>query len=141
MGIKSTSKIALINSNDDILDALSLYLTDEGFTTIKGHVHEFKRGEKDIVEFFNEHKPDAAIYDVAPPYEENWKFFNLIKDLKEASHCNFVLTTTNKDVLDKIAGPTNSIEIVGKPFDLQIIVNAIKKAAGSKPVKNNPKSS
>ncbi len=125
----SIPKVALINSNDDILEALSLYLTEAGFITIKGHVHEFKRGEKDIVEFFNKHQPDAAIYDVAPPYEENWRFFNLIKNLKEASNCRFVLTTTNKDILDKFAGPTNTIEIVGKPFDLQLVVSAIKKVA------------
>jgi DNA-binding response OmpR family regulator len=131
MSSESTPKVALINSNDDILEALSLYLTEAGFTTIKGHVHDFKTGEKDIVEFFNIHQPDAAIYDVAPPYEENWNYFNLIKGLKEASGCQFVLTTTNKDILDKYAGPTNTIEIVGKPFDLQMVVSAIKKATES----------
>jgi DNA-binding response OmpR family regulator len=124
-------KVALINSNDDILEALSLYLTEAGFITIKGHVHEFKTGQKDIVEFFNRHQPDAALYDVAPPYEENWNYFNLIKSLKEASGCPFILTTTNKDILERFAGPTNTIEIVGKPFDLQVVVSTIKKAVES----------
>jgi hypothetical protein len=46
-----------------------------------------------------------------------------------------VLTTTNKRVLEPLAGPTPAHELVGKPFDLGVLVDAVhravEKASGS----------
>jgi hypothetical protein len=42
-----------------------------------------------------------------------------------------VVTTTNKDRLEELVGPTQAIEIVGKPYDLERIVGAVKSAMGA----------
>jgi len=44
-----------------------------------------------------------------------------------------LLTTTNKRVLESLVGPTDAIEIVGKPYDLDRIVTSVKSAAGIDP--------
>jgi hypothetical protein len=68
-----------------------------------------------------------VVYDIAFPYEENWQFFItqiLGANVLPASH--FVLTTINKGVLDKLVGPTPTIELVGKPFDIDALVHAVQ---------------
>jgi hypothetical protein len=42
-----------------------------------------------------------------------------------------VLTTTNRTVLELLVGPTNSIELIGRPFDLETIVQGVKRALAS----------
>ena len=46
------------------------------------------------------------------------------------------MTTTHKANLENLVGPTEAIEIVGKPYDLQQIVDAVKRAVerGQSPV-------
>jgi DNA-binding NtrC family response regulator len=81
------------------------------------------------VSFLQEHNPSVIVLDIAPPYEENWNFFQLMKDTQAASGRQFVLTTTNKKILEGLVGKTHTIELVGKPFDLDEIVKAVQKVS------------
>jgi hypothetical protein len=40
----------------------------------------------------------------------------------------FVITTTNKPALDQLVGENEAIEIIGKPYDLQQVVEAVRSA-------------
>ena len=40
----------------------------------------------------------------------------------------FVITTTNKPALDKLVGETEALEIIGKPYDLAQVVDAVRAA-------------
>lgn len=120
--------IAVINSSEDVTDAISLFLSEEGLPSVQGHVADFKKGREDITEFLEKNKPEVVIFDIAPPYEENWNFFKLVESSEEAKGITFILTTTNREQLAKIAGETNAIEIVGKPFDLEQVVRLVKTA-------------
>jgi DNA-binding NtrC family response regulator len=73
----------------------------------------------------------VIIFDIAPPYEENWTFFQLIKNVKEVEGRKFIITTTNKGILETFVGKTDAIEIVGKPFDIEEIVTTVKKTLNS----------
>ncbi len=118
--------VAVINSNEDVVDTIRLMLDDVGIRSVAGHVIDFKRGRQNFVAFLKEHDPAVIVYDIAPPYEENWRFFQLIKDSQEAQERQFILTTTNKAVLERLVGQIDAIEIIGKPFDLDEIVTATK---------------
>ena len=120
--------VAVINSNEDIIELLRLLLEDEGFHAVGEHLVSFKKGRADFAAFCQEHQPEVFVLDIAPPYEENWTFFNLLRDSKAAEGIPFVLTTTNKDVLEKFVGQTDTIEIIGKPFDIEEVVKAVKTA-------------
>lgn len=117
--------IAVINSSEEIIEGLQVLLTEEGYPSVSGHVVSFKKGKEDFIKFLKQNNPQAIIIDIAPPYEENWNFFNLLRNLKQSEGRAFVITTTNKKVLEDLVGPTKAFEIVGKPFDLKEIVNAI----------------
>jgi DNA-binding NtrC family response regulator len=119
--------VAIINSNEDVVEALRLILGDAGFVTIGAHLVDFKKGRRDLVAFLQEHDPRVIVLDIAPPYEENWNFFQLMKNSQAARGRQFVLTTTNKKILEDLVGKTSTIELVGKPFDLDEIVKAVQK--------------
>jgi DNA-binding response OmpR family regulator len=121
------STVAIINSSDEIVETLQLILDEEGFHTVGAHVIDFKKGKRDFVIFCQEYNPQIILFDVSPPYEENWTFLQLLRHTKEAAGRQFVITTTNKAVLEKLVGKTDAIEIVGKPFDMEEIVATVKK--------------
>jgi DNA-binding response OmpR family regulator len=119
--------VAIINSNEDIVEAIRLILGDAGFVTVGAHLVDFKKGRQDLVAFLQENNPRVIVLDIAPPYEENWNFFQLIKNTLAAEGRQFVLTTTNKKILEDLVGRTSTIELIGKPFDLDEIVKAVQK--------------
>ncbi len=123
----NTYPVAVINSNEDIVESIRLILEDAGILSISGHVVDFKKGRADLTAFLKDYNPQVIVYDIAPPYEENWQFLQLVKDAQQAQGRQFVLTTTNKAVLERLVGQTDAIEIIGKPFDLDEIVTAVKK--------------
>jgi DNA-binding NtrC family response regulator len=72
----------------------------------------------------------VLIYDVSPPYEQNWTFLNLLRRLDVMQGRRLVITTTHKANLESLVGPTEAIEILGKPYDLEVVMRAVKRAVG-----------
>jgi len=64
-----------------------------------------------------------------PPYDRSWMFFEHLRALPVTKNRKFVLTSTNPERVQQIAQPDQPIhEIIGKPYDLQLIIDAVKKA-------------
>lgn len=126
--------VAVINSNEDTVEMLRACLQQNGFTAVvTGHVANIKRGTTDLVQFLDAHDPQVFVWDISLPYEENWRFVRMIMGHERMQGRRFVLTTTNKRALDALVGPTETIEVVGKPYDLEVIVRSVKRAAGVEP--------
>ncbi len=68
------------------------------------------------------------VYDLAPPYEANWAFFQHVRVQGWVPPAAFVLTSTNTQQLERLVGPTGSLLVVGKPFDLDKLVDAVRHA-------------
>jgi CheY-like chemotaxis protein len=123
-------RIAVINGNDDILEIITAALTDEGYIAIPAHVRALRLGLESLNQFIAEHAPQVILWDIAPPLEINWQFFQKVKHLPIMQGCRFILTTTNVRRLREIAGEKadGAIEIIGKPYELGEIFSAIQKA-------------
>src|SRR5260221_10333433 len=78
--------------------------------------------------FIEQHDPSAVVIDISMPYAHNWTFVRLIRDSASMRDRPLVLTTTNKRALEELVGPTDTIEIVGKPYEPDEVLEAVRKA-------------
>ena len=123
--------VAVVNSNEDTVEMLRYALQESGFSSVvTGHIYDFKTGETDFPKYLETHDPRVLVYDVTIPYDKNWAFLRLILDSDHMRGRKLVITTTNKKRLEEIVGPTTAFEIVGKPYDIDRIVAAVKTALG-----------
>jgi CheY-like chemotaxis protein len=120
--------VAIFNTNPEVLDLVREALQDAGHATVVAHVDDLKRGRIDLVQFVEQHHPDCIVYDVAPPYDTNWTFLRLMRSSKVMQGRAFVVTTTNKKALDELIGPSDTVELLCKPYDLEQIVQAVTNA-------------
>lgn len=121
--------VAVLNSNDDTVEMLRMMLESEGMLTVSAHVTDIRRGVFDFGGFLEEHDPGAIIYDIPPPYDRSYLMLKHLRGVPAASKRPFVLTSTNPARVKEVAEADEPIfEIIGKPYDLRIIVEAVKKA-------------
>ena len=119
--------VAVFNASDDTVEMLKVLLSNRGYVAVAGEVDKVKSGEIDFLAFLEAHQPDALIWDVAPPYDRNWHFYKMIRALRPLERCAIVLTTTHRGHLTELAGDAvDAIELVGNPYDLQVIVDAVE---------------
>ena len=121
--------VALFNASDDTVDMVQSLLTASGTaqTLISCHFADLKKGIVDFDKYIAKHNPEVAIFDLSPPYDENWHFFKIMRDAPIMEGRGIVLTTTNKDRLDEVLGEdSRALEVVGRVKDLQLIGNAIQ---------------
>jgi DNA-binding response OmpR family regulator len=118
--------VAIFNTNDDLVEALSDIMEEAGYLTVKAHVTDFQKGRDDLLEFLRKHDPQVVVFDVPPPYADHWNFLNLVRSSHAMDGRGLVVTTTSKQHLQEAAGDVDAVEVVGKPFDLQQILDAVK---------------
>lgn len=131
MGRGSTGSkptIAVFNSSEDTVELLRTALEAEGFQTVAGRIPDVKKGDLDLIDFVNHHTPSVILYDISPPYDANWRFLRLVRSSESLKKHQFVLTTTNKPALERLVGETEALEIIGKPYDLRQVVDAVRTA-------------
>jgi CheY-like chemotaxis protein len=133
--VTSPTVVAIVDTSPDTVEILRRVLQQAGLTVVSGFIHDIRDGRLDFDAFLQQHAPAAIVWDIAVPYQENWRFFQHIKD-RFCDRCNFVLTTTNVSQVAKIAGAEQHLhEIVGRDDDLLAIVRAVKEAIRARPTR------
>ena len=123
--------VAVFNTSPDTVEMLRIVLEQAGFVVMGLYTYEARDGRIDIDNVMEQHEPDVIIYDIAPPYEKNWREFQHLCSMPAVARRKFVLTTTNiQRVREAIDNPPEMFEIVGKPYDLGVIVEQVKKLSG-----------
>jgi CheY-like chemotaxis protein len=123
--------VAIFNTSPDTVEMLRIVLEQAGFVVMGLYTYEARDGRINIENIFNQHEPDVVIYDIAPPYDKNWREFRHMCSMPALAKRKFVLTTTNMQrVREAVDNPPEMFEIVGKPYDLGVIVEQVKKLSG-----------
>lgn len=125
---RACQTVAAIHSDEDIVETLLLLLEEGGYHAVGELLENFKEDKAYFAAFCQQYQPQVIILDIPPPYAESWDFFHLLKDSKAADGRQFLLTTTNKRVLEQVAGKAEEFEILGKPFDFEELLTALKNA-------------
>lgn len=133
-----SKRILVLNTSVELTALLVEILQDEGYDASYAYIAELKKGILKLTDLLKTTNPDLIIYDIAIPYEENWKFFNEMAHSPILKDTKILLTTTNKEVLDSLVGPTSTLEIIGKPFDLAVLLKTIKKKLSTQKIKTEP---
>ncbi len=124
----SAPTVAIINTSDDLLALLKEVVEGDGYHAVTAFTRDFRDGQRDIGAFITEHNPQVIIWDIAIPYDANWHYFRTVQGMDIVEGRAFVLTTTNKRALDELVGPTDTMELIGKPFDLDVLSQALADA-------------
>ena len=120
--------VAIFNSLDDILDMVRLAFEAQGFVTATARLADIQSGVLDLIAFVEEHKPVALVYDLPRPYEANWNVLRMLRETDSLQDLVWVITTTNKQALERAVPKTNAIEIVlGKPYTVDEVIDAVRK--------------
>jgi DNA-binding NtrC family response regulator len=110
---------------------LRFALEHAGLNTVTAHISDIKRGITDFLEFIKQHDPAIVVYDVGHPYKENWTFLKLLMSSDAGKSTKFFLTTTNKGLLQKVAGSDiDAFELSEKPYDIDVLVQSVKRVLG-----------
>jgi DNA-binding NtrC family response regulator len=126
--------VAVLNTNDDLVELLRVALEQAGMIVVSAHIDDLRRGTLDLPNFLRQHDPRVVVYDVPPPYEAHWRFFEHLRQSPDLQGREFILTSTNVDRLYETVGTKEPIfELVGKPYDLERITRAVKEASRARP--------
>lgn len=123
--------VAIFNTSPDTIEMLRLALAPAGFIVMGAYTYELRDGVVDVEALVKQHHPELIIFDVAPPYDANWRLLQHFMAMPVLKGINFLVTTTNRNRVIELAGDEREIyEIVGKPYDLGLIVQAVKDTIG-----------
>ena len=126
--------VAVFNSNDDLVEVLRTAFEIAGMVVVSAHLDEIRRGKTSLLEFIDEHNPNVVLLDLTPPYDRSYRFFQHIRGLDQFKARRFVLTSTNVQRAQEAAAPGEAIhEIIGKPYDLDVLTHKVREAAGLVP--------
>ena len=120
--------VAIFNSMDDILAMVRVAFEAQGFVAATARLADIQSGALDLIAFVKEHKPVALVYDLPRPYEANWNVLRMLRETDSLQDLVWVITTTNKEALERAVPKTNAIEIIlGKPYTVNEVIDAVRK--------------
>ena len=121
---------AVFNSSDDMVELLRMMLETNGFVVVSGHIADLRRARIDLKALVEQNRPAVVVYDLVPPYEAQWAFLDHLRQVSPLRGIPFVVTSTNARMARELAGRTEEvIEILGRPFEMEELLAAVKRAA------------
>src|SRR5678816_2091066 len=121
--------VAIINTNPDLVRLLRVNLETASYVVLVIHIEDIKTAAGDVEAIIERHNPRVIIYDIVPPYDVNWRFFDHLRTTKAFQNRHFVITTVNISQVQRVVGKESVVyEVVGEASDIQQVVRAVREA-------------
>lgn len=128
--------VAIVNTNPDLVRLLRMALERAGFIVFEIFIEDIKLGAANVDAFLSQHNPKVIVYDLAPPYDVNWRFLDHLRTATDFKGRRFVLTSVNvRNAEEVVKGDESVYEIVGEDTDIAEVVRAVKEAARARPTR------
>jgi hypothetical protein len=128
--------VAIVNTNPDLVRMLRMALERAGFIVFEIFIENIKLGAADVDSFLSQHDPKVIVYDLAPPYDVNWRFLDHLRTATDFKGRQFVLTSVNvRNAEEVVKGDESVYEIVGEEKDIAEVVRAVKEASRARPTR------
>ncbi len=122
------SVVAVFNASEDTVDFVTVFFELHGFRAVGRTWPAREVLDSEVLhDFMAQHHPQVIVFDVSFPYESNWQRFLEFRELGHECRVPVVLTTTNRDALTECIGSTDALELVGKPYDLDELLTAVRR--------------
>ena len=90
----SVPVVAVINTNDDVVEMLRMAIEQAGFVVVSAHADAIKRAQTSLTDFVKLHRPSVIVFDVVPPSESSFRFVELVRKTDVLAGGPLVLTST-----------------------------------------------
>ena len=128
--------VAIVNTNPDLVRKLQVSLETAGFVVFVVHVEQIRTAGADLDGFLRQQDPQVIVYDVAPPFDQNWRFLEHLRHSPGWQQRQFVLTTVDEKRLHEVVGRDETVyEIVGLEEEIDEIIRAVKEASRARPTR------
>jgi hypothetical protein len=128
--------VAIVNTTPDAVEMLRHVFMSAGFVAVSCYTHHIRDGTLDFEAFMRQHRPRVIVYDLAPPYEANFRLFQHVRAMPAVAGCQFVVTSVNPSNVVRLVGRDERVyEVVDREDDLLALVHAAKEASRARAVR------
>jgi DNA-binding response OmpR family regulator len=128
--------VAIVNTNPDLVRIMRISLEKSGFVVFEFHIEDIKLGAADADSLLKQHDPKVIVYDLAPPYDMNWRFLDHLRTATGFRGRQFVLTSVNaRQAEEVVRGDESVYEVLGEEEDMAELVRAVKEASRVRPTR------
>lgn len=133
---KGPPVVAIVNTNPDLVKILRYNLERTGFVVFEIHIEDIRLGAASVDSILEQHDPRVIVYDIAPPYDMNWRFLDHLRSSTGFKGRQFVLTSVNaRNAADLVGNDESVYEILGENHDILEVVRAVKEASRARPTR------
>ena len=120
--------VAIVEQHAGVAELIEVVLAAEGFRTVPATLEDITGGPERLTAFLERHGPQVVLFDIALPYDGSWQTFRQVREAVAARGCHFVLLTTDPHWNAKGARTPGPPEVILKPFDVDELVRAVRRA-------------
>ncbi len=127
--------VALLSRDEELVHRLRHALSRAGLEVVVPRHASAQPAAARVRDLVVSHDPHVIFYEIAFPYDREWRSFQQVQSLPELAGCAFVLASANVRRVAELAGTSEEILEIGEPHHIDRVTDAVRQAARARPVR------